>query len=682
MPTALPIVPPPVRPGDTLAVIRTAGAVDPARVDAGVQLLRDRGYRVKTDAGDRGGPPWLAGTDAERAAALVDAIRDPDVGAIVFARGGSGSNRLFDRLPAGLLAQNPTWLVGLSDITALHLWAQAQGVASIHGPMAARLPDHVAADADPALGPDRSVDALLALLANPVAPTFDGLTAVRAGRASGPLIGGNLSLLAALIGQPLPHGPRGLAPVDLRGAVVFVEEVAEPAYRMDRMLTSLFTGARRDVAAVVVGTCERCAPGVEMVTDRLAELLDGTGMPVLSGVAAGHSMPNAPFVLGLPVDVDASAGRVEPTTARASAGPVVLRTPTTGAEVLAAHVAAGATPGAQLAVAIGGEIVESVAVGRRAGPRYAGADTRPVSAHTRFDLASVTKAVSTAILAMRAIDDGLVSLDDRVPADLSVDRPTLRDLLRHTSGLPAHIEVFREARGADDPLACARSRFAAVRVGPDRVGQATYSDVGYIALGRWLERLFGEPLDARFARHIAEPLGLERTTFGPVDAAASRDGVAATEHCPWRGALLQGIVHDENAQVLGGVCGHAGLFGTAAELARIGTSLLGHGAPVLPAASVDRMWDLADRVDGGTYTLGWDTPSGARSNAGRWMRRGATFGHLGFTGTSLWIDRSRDLVIALVTNRVHPTRDNPRIRSLRPAVHDAVVETWFDLEAP
>ncbi|TVQ96319.1 MAG: hypothetical protein EA398_16170, partial [Deltaproteobacteria bacterium] len=148
-------------------------------------------------------------------------------------------------------------------------------------------------------------------------------------------------------------------------------------------------------------------------------------------------------------------------------------------------------------------------------------------------------------------------------------------------------------------------------------------------------------------------------------------GVAATEWCSWRGATLQGVVHDENAQVLGGVAGHAGLFGTADAVARLVEGLAAGRAGPGELAVAD-MWDLRHRV--GTHVLGWDTMSVPVSSAGTRMSAPHTVGHLGFTGTSVWLDRSRGLVVVLLTNRVHPSREDGRIRSLRPAVHDAVVD--------
>jgi CubicO group peptidase (beta-lactamase class C family) len=136
---------------------------------------------------------------------------------------------------------------------------------------------------------------------------------------------------------------------------------------------------------------------------------------------------------------------------------------------------------------------------------------------------------------------------------------------------------------------------------------------------------------------------------------------------------IQGEVHDENAALLGGVTGHAGLFSTAFELSRIGLAAMTQSPQLLTLENTVRMWNRAWIAKGGSHTLGWDTPSGPRSSAGTRMSREASFGHLGFAGSSLWIDAERGVVVALLTNRIHPTRDNAGIRALRPALHDAVM---------
>jgi CubicO group peptidase (beta-lactamase class C family) len=197
---------------------------------------------------------------------------------------------------------------------------------------------------------------------------------------------------------------------------------------------------------------------------------------------------------------------------------------------------------------------------------------------------------------------------------------------------------------------------------------ARYSDLGFILLGATVERALGEPLDVAFAHRIAAPLGVG-TTYRPRTASAC----APTE------GELRGVVHDENARALGGVAGHAGLFSTARDVSRIAHALVAawHGARsstvprLLAPARVRQMW-TPSTVVGSTWCLGWDRPSPVGSSAGeRWPHDGV--GHLGFTGCSLWIDAPRARWVVLLTNRVHPTRDNERIKAFRPALHDAVV---------
>jgi CubicO group peptidase (beta-lactamase class C family) len=259
---------------------------------------------------------------------------------------------------------------------------------------------------------------------------------------------------------------------------------------------------------------------------------------------------------------------------------------------------------------------------------------------------------------MMALEEGALTLADRPRPDL-----TVADLLAHASGLPAWRPLYQ----AGD----AQAMRAAVLAEPLEAAPGTrsvYSDLGFMLLGWHLEARLGAPLDQLFARRIAAPLGLE-LGFRPADAAAC----APTE------GTLRGVVHDDNARVLGGVAGHAGLFGTAADVSRVAHALVAawHGArstalPRLwPAARVQQMWRPSG-VPGSTWCLGWDRPAATGSSAGaRWPRDGV--GHLGFTGCSLWIDPPRARWVVLLSNRVHPTRANERIKAFRPVLHDAVV---------
>jgi CubicO group peptidase (beta-lactamase class C family) len=323
-------------------------------------------------------------------------------------------------------------------------------------------------------------------------------------------------------------------------------------------------------------------------------------------------------------------------------------------------------------------------VGRTSGPLWTYAtgrltfapDAQPAATSTIFDLASLTKVIATATIGLLQVARGTVTLDERlamrVPHWTGADRQdvTIRDLFEHSSGLPAHRRYFEQLAGraayekaiAHEPL-----------VYPPRT-QSLYSDPGFMLLGFLLEDSRGERLDRQFdvwrdAVGISEPL-----QFNP--PASWRDRIAPTEQDPWRERLIVGEVHDENAAALGGVAAHAGLFGTAAAVAAAGrwwlSLLRGHDdAPtgVGPRAAVS--FSERSAVPGSSRAVGWDTML-PTSSCGTGMSARA-IGHTGFTGTTLWIDPDRDLYFVLLTNRVHPTRNNDRIQPVRRAFHDAAV---------
>jgi CubicO group peptidase (beta-lactamase class C family) len=303
-------------------------------------------------------------------------------------------------------------------------------------------------------------------------------------------------------------------------------------------------------------------------------------------------------------------------------------------------------PAAQLVVVDGYAPVLDVAVG----------DCDP---ETWFDIASLTKPLSTVALTLMALDEGALTLETRPRPDC-----TIGELLTHASGLPAwrrlgdsRQEILRAV--ATEPL---ESPPGAV---------ARYSDLGFILLGATVEAALGEPLDVAFARRIAAPLGVA-TTFCPRDPARC---------APTEGAL-RGVVHDDNARAMGGVAGHAGLFSTARDLSRLAHAwvMAWHGARRIRAGTVPRLWPPArvrqcwtpSTVPGSTWCLGWDRPSARGSSAGEhWPKDGV--GHLGFTGCSLWIDPPRARWVVLLSNRVHPSAANEAIKGFRPALHDAIV---------
>lgn len=303
---------------------------------------------------------------------------------------------------------------------------------------------------------------------------------------------------------------------------------------------------------------------------------------------------------------------------------------------------------------------------------------RPFDAETPMDLASVTK-VFTATLAMIAIDRGLVQFDEQAPELPGV---TLLHLLNHSSGLPAW-DKFYERMPMNPRPAVAEATKAEIlrqiaekpRSEPGTVSE--YSDLGYIYLGVWIERLFDRGLEELVEQLIAGALGLSSIRYVSLRRGdAPLADAAATEVDPVRGGPVVGTVHDENCHIMGGVAGHAGLFGIARDVGAFGRHMLeiSRGSNGIVSREVLKFaWSEAARGAAGHYLGGWDTPSGTQTSVGRGFSRRYTVGHLGFTGTSLWIDRSRDVVAVLLTNRVYPTRENPRVKDLRIAFHEAVL---------
>lgn len=308
-------------------------------------------------------------------------------------------------------------------------------------------------------------------------------------------------------------------------------------------------------------------------------------------------------------------------------------------------------------------------------------DAAAVHIDTVFDLASLTKVITTAALTAGLVAGRDVALDAPVasllPSWRAPDRVavTIRDLLEHGSGLPGYRPYFQRLRGrADYQDAISREPLE----DQPRV-RAIYSDLGFILLGFILEDRAGMRLDAQFERwRVAAGV---RAPLGFLPDAGLQSRIAATEHDPWRGRMLRGEVHDENTFALGGVAGHAGLFGTASAVGDVARwwmhRLAGHDDPATGiTAKAAGLFVQRSPVPGSSRALGWDTMLPTSSCGHRLSR--AAIGHTGFTGTSLWIDPAQDLYAVLLTNRVHPTRANEGIQQVRRDFHDAVVQ---DLEA-
>jgi CubicO group peptidase (beta-lactamase class C family) len=362
-------------------------------------------------------------------------------------------------------------------------------------------------------------------------------------------------------------------------------------------------------------------------------------------------------------------------------------------EILQTALAEGASPGAAVAIGRHGRLVVLRGYGRL--------DTRPgfapVTDSSIYDLASLTKVIGTTTAVMMLVDEGKVDLDARVSKYIpewqgssEKEKVTVRDLLVHDAGLPAFGPLYLDSRGK----AAFLERIAAAPLEYTPRTKMVYSDYGAIMLGFIVERVSGQSIDRFLQQRVFGPLGMRDTGYDPPswtagtgDPAAAADAwvrlrarIAPTEiDTTFRMAHVHGRVHDENAFALGGVAGHAGLFSSARDLAVFAQMLLGGGSyggqrlidEKVVREFTRRQSDLSSRA------LGWDTPS-ERSSAGDWFTA-ASFGHTGFTGTSIWMDPERDVFVVLLTNRVDPTRDNQRHIALRRDLADAVQKAITDM---
>ncbi len=367
----------------------------------------------------------------------------------------------------------------------------------------------------------------------------------------------------------------------------------------------------------------------------------------------------------------------------------------------------GVFPSASLLVAKEGTILHEKNYGKaRAG--------------TCFDIASLTKPIATATLAMEFVQEGLLKLEDTVYQWLGGARQpahrkmTVAHLLSHTAGLTAWRPFYRELpidqvgtpAGKQHIILSTLNELVLSEPG----SQCVYSDLGYILLGEILEQAGLANLDALFQTRIAGPLGLKDTFFvrniglsqGSFDPSASSGlrmtGVstahgessmpahgelvepqrrfAPTEDCPWRGHVLHGEVHDQNCYAMGGVAGHAGLFSTTQDIHKFVVAFLkcyrGESnwlSQDIVKQFIEPDFHTSTLKHSYTYVLGWDTPTFGSSSAGRHFSP-HSIGHLGYTGCSVWIDLDKDFWIILLTNRIHPATTNEKIRAFRPRIHD------------
>lgn len=351
-------------------------------------------------------------------------------------------------------------------------------------------------------------------------------------------------------------------------------------------------------------------------------------------------------------------------------------------DVLARAVSRRVFPGACIEVGTAASPVWRASAGCLT---YDDRDPQPVSRSTVFDLASLTKPIATATAAMRLVERRALSIDDPVGEHEARWRGgdkakiTIRNLLEHASGLPAWAPLWREQSGRDAVVAAALATPLSYEPG----SQSVYSDLGFIVLGAVLERAGGAALDRLFDETAAAWTGVDDEAdplvFNP--RADLRARVAPTRFAVSRDRLLMGEVDDDNASAMGGVAGHAGLFGTAGAVGAFARTVLlalsgdRRAEEALAGRGTLRRFVAPSAVPGSSRALAWDRMR-ATSSCGSRMSASA-FGHTGFTGTSLWIDPARDFYAVLLTNRVHPDAvPDDSMQDVRRAFHDAVLTDW------
>lgn len=362
-------------------------------------------------------------------------------------------------------------------------------------------------------------------------------------------------------------------------------------------------------------------------------------------------------------------------------------------------LAQGAFPGAVVLVSRDEDIVYEQAFGHRS----LLPEKTPLTCETIFDLASLTKPLATTLAIMLLVREKKIRLDDQVTRFVPTfgvfgkSSTTFRHLLNHSSGLPAWRPYYEEIVKSEK---AGRINFIGSRAAKNFVfeavhrekplsapgKQALYSDLGFIVLAEILETITGATLDRFCQDRIFKPFGLLSMAFVDLSQTRTRrlqrvgENIAPTENCPWRKRILCGEVHDDNAYAMGGIAGHAGLFSSARDvhylLAYLARCLHGKKDNFLPQSLIEEFLTVGDALPNSTYALGWDTPSAGRSASGDFFSR-RSVGHLGFTGTSIWWDLDKNCHIVLLTNRVHPTRKNDKIKEFRPRIHDLIMKVLF-----
>ncbi len=312
-----------------------------------------------------------------------------------------------------------------------------------------------------------------------------------------------------------------------------------------------------------------------------------------------------------------------------------------------------------------------------------GNDGKKVVKTTFFDMASLTKPIVTVFCLLTLIEEKKICLEDTLSHYLGTACPfdkkkiKIIELLSHSSGLPAHKPYYKKL--INYPLAKRNKKIIEwvleEKLCCQPAEKALYSDLGFILLGYVIEKISGEKLDSYWRRKIAVPLKLEKSLFFSNKKAFNNKNYAVTGNCVWSKKKLCGIVHDDNCRSLGGVAGHAGLFGNAEGLLSFCEHLIEQfkGRRHHPAYSSSSLLRFSEKREGSSWALGFDTPTPGQSSSGNYFSK-QSIGHLGFTGTSFWIDLQRDIAVIILTNRVCCGENTEKIKELRPVVHDIIMK--------
>ena len=690
-------------PGDTIGICALSGAFDPGIFTQGISVLEGMGFRVYVPSGLSATKRYLAGEDQHRADIFHELAAMETVRAIMCARGGFGAMGVLPLLDFERLRGCAKPLVGFSDVTAaLVTLGQRVHFPVVHGPVITSL----------ATSFPMTNTSLYQVLTTPWHQVPDltaekGLT-LTPGRARGLFYGGNLATLCHLCGTPFQ-------PI-LENTILFLEEINEPPYKIDRMLTQMkLSGVFQGVRGVALGQFQNC--GHEKILHEIFHEHLGH-LPLLAGIPSGHghvnvSLPMGVLWLWMPMNIGfPGQGRG-----------VSMAIDT----LMAAGIRQGVFPGGVLLISQGEQIVFHRAYGQQSLFTH-----DPVTLDTCFDLASLTKPLVTALAVATLVDRGALALDQ--PLGVLVDcgghddkkSITIDQLLRHTSGFPAHRPFYSllAKMPREDRRPALRQLIMAEPLIHSPGARQIYSDLGYMMLAWIVESTARRRLDQFVDDFFFTPLGLD-LFFRPLGECDVSPGqlkrFAATEQCPWRHRILTGEVHDDNAWAAGGVEGHAGLFGTAHAVGTLlfymltalqdrsiprpqfpdsntqypapttqqhpqpstqhpvsstQTPVNSPPPPPPPTPIPGRVFRQFVRKElGRERVAGFDTPSPVSSSAGGGFPPGA-LGHLGYTGTSFWMDPDRSIIVVLLTNRVHPSRDNIKIRQFRPRLHDVVMERF------